>query len=55
MYRKLTSKGRKDALASQLPLASGRQVAFRQPIKVGSPEEWILARIVTCIQGDKNR
>lgn len=59
VVKKITAKVRKDNLLSQLPLAPGRQVAFRQPSKSGPLEEkkddWILARIVNCIQGDKNR
>lgn len=54
--RKNSIKTRRDALAGQLPLKAGRQVAFRQPKKdSGIKEEWILARIENCIGTDKNR
>ena len=58
-------KNRRDALANQLPLKTGRSVAFRQPKKgnevsggvtmAGGKEDWILARIENCIGGDKNK
>lgn len=57
----VTNQHRKQALQGQLPLAPGRQVAFRQPSTKGGShvdskrEEWILARVNHCIQGDKNR
>ncbi|KAK4051354.1 hypothetical protein OIV83_002838 [Microbotryomycetes sp. JL201] len=54
---KSTAKSRRDAITAQLPLTSGRQVAFKQPVKGGAAsgqkEEWILAVIVNSI--DKNR
>lgn len=51
-----STKTRRDALAGQLPLKAGRQVAFRQPKKDAAlKEEWILARIENPIGGDKNR
>lgn len=56
--KKPTLKSRRDALANQLPLKAGRQVAFRQPRKTGADlgkEEWILARIEYSIGGDKNK
>jgi SAGA-associated factor 29 len=62
--RILTKKERRDILTSQLPLKEGRFVAFRPPPKPGQPKnakqeagstDWIQARVVRCIQGDKNR
>ncbi|KAJ7600594.1 SGF29 tudor-like domain-containing protein [Mycena floridula] len=52
-------KLRREALASQLPLAENRKVAFHPTSKVNGsePEEnnWILAIITKCINADKNR
>ncbi|THH27998.1 hypothetical protein EUX98_g6199 [Antrodiella citrinella] len=58
-------KARREALAPQLPLRSGRKVAFHPPNtsgKVdgatamnGKDEEWILAVVIQCINQDKNR
>ena len=56
------AKSRKDNLSAQLPLLPGRPVAFLQPKKVSGSskedepgEEWILAKVVKCINGDRNR
>ncbi|KAI5480208.1 SAGA-associated factor 29-like protein [Pseudohyphozyma bogoriensis] len=55
-HGKSTAKHRKQLLEGQLPLSVGRMVAFKNPnTPPGDPEEWILARVVACIQGDKNR
>lgn len=59
-YKKPTLKARKDALAAQLPLKAGRQIAVKEskkgaPVVPGVPDNYILGRIVTNIQGDKNR
>ena len=61
--RPLTKKERRDNLSSQLPLKEGRPIAFRPPGKAqskgsrneGGSTDWIQARVVKCIQGDKNR
>lgn len=42
----------------QLPLQSGRKVAFKQPPAEGQREEdceWILATVLRCLLGDKTR
>ncbi|CAH7675284.1 SGF29 tudor-like domain-domain-containing protein [Phakopsora pachyrhizi] len=42
----------------QLPLQPGRLVAFKRPKKPSDSlgmEEWIMAKVVKCISGDKNR
>jgi hypothetical protein len=56
-HKKPTLKSRREALANQLPLKAGRQVAFRPPKKGADAgkEEWILARIESCLSGDKNK
>ncbi|KAJ7644127.1 SGF29 tudor-like domain-containing protein [Roridomyces roridus] len=62
-------KARREALARQLPLQEGRKVAFHQPSgkpsSGGKPsggggnadtgENWILAVVKKCLNGDKNR
>jgi len=55
-------KARREALAPQLPLQEGRQVAFHPPNTKtdsgagnGKDEEWILAVVTRCINQDKNR
>lgn len=50
-------RGRKPAKNLLLmPLQPGRLVAFRRPKKGdGTEEGWIMAKIVKCIGGDKNR
>ncbi|KAF5385639.1 hypothetical protein D9757_005457 [Collybiopsis confluens] len=56
-------KARREAWAKQLPLVGGRQVAFHPPPNKGGtsslPESddnnWILAVVDKCINGDKNR
>ncbi|KAF8511582.1 SGF29 tudor-like domain-containing protein [Gautieria morchelliformis] len=62
-------KARREALARQLPLQSGRKVAFHQPMTKGAPlhtkgdhgggegdsDTWILAVVKKCINQDKNR
>ncbi len=57
--KKWNAKTRKDWINSQLPLVKGRSVAFRLPAKAGAgdakSENWILARVVNSINGDKNR
>ncbi|SCZ89159.1 BZ3500_MvSof-1268-A1-R1_Chr9g10314 [Microbotryum saponariae] len=69
--KKATAKSKKDSSAApttssslafhaQLPLGPGRQVAFRQPSKSVVPgeekqDEWILARVIASIGGDKHR
>ena len=63
--KKWNAKARKDWINAQLPLAKGRAVAFRMPAKAGAgvglggsevkSENWILARVVQSINGDKNR
>ncbi|GAA5838262.1 hypothetical protein JCM5353_005765 [Sporobolomyces roseus] len=56
--KKSTIKGRKEALQAQLPLKPGRAIAVRQSKKSipgDAPGDWILGRILTCLQGDKNR
>ncbi|GAA5868158.1 hypothetical protein JCM1840_006161 [Sporobolomyces johnsonii] len=57
--KKPTAKGRKEALQSQLPLKPGRSIVVRQSKKNvpgdNTAGDWILGRIITCIQGDKNR
>ncbi|GAA5993982.1 hypothetical protein JCM11641_006440 [Rhodosporidiobolus odoratus] len=60
-YKKPSAKIRKDALTAQLPLKAGRQIAVKESKKnvagpaVATPDNYILGRIVQCIQGDKNR
>jgi hypothetical protein len=59
-YKKPTLKARRDALNAQLPLKAGRQIAVKEakkgtPVIPGVPDNYILGRIVSCIQGDKNR
>jgi SAGA-associated factor 29 len=58
------AKARRDALASELPLQTGRKVAFRpSPAHKGNAEsdgqpdegQWMLAIITECINQDKNR
>ncbi|GAA5897645.1 hypothetical protein JCM6882_000059 [Rhodosporidiobolus microsporus] len=60
-YKKPSAKHRKDALLAQLPLKPGRQIAVKES-KKGAPgapasvtDNFILGRVVQCIQGDKNR
>ncbi|KIK69523.1 hypothetical protein GYMLUDRAFT_186581 [Collybiopsis luxurians FD-317 M1] len=56
-------KARREAWAKQLPLVEGRQVAFHPPPNKGGPSSlqesednnWILAVVDKCINGDKNR
>ncbi|KAI0032564.1 SGF29 tudor-like domain-containing protein [Vararia minispora EC-137] len=57
-------KARREALSAQLPLQSGRMVAFHPPpagkpngTENGDTEDttWILAKVVRCINQDKNR
>ncbi|KAJ3763702.1 SGF29 tudor-like domain-containing protein [Lentinula raphanica] len=55
-------KARREALARQLPLQEGRQVAFHPPPNKGNnavaesdDNNWILAVVDKCINGDKNR
>ncbi|KDQ62429.1 hypothetical protein JAAARDRAFT_30341 [Jaapia argillacea MUCL 33604] len=58
-------KARREALAKQLPLQEGRNVAFHPPPHGAKPGEtsngdgddnaWILAVIMKCINQDKNR
>jgi hypothetical protein len=62
-------KARREVLARQLPLQEGRKVAFHQPSGKpsggGKPsgnggnadtgENWILAVVTKCLNGDKNR
>ncbi|KDE04450.1 hypothetical protein MVLG_05098 [Microbotryum lychnidis-dioicae p1A1 Lamole] len=71
MTKKATAKSKKETSATsttssnlafhaQLPLGPGRQVAFRQPSKsvvLGEEkqDEWILARVIASIGGDKHR
>ncbi|BGP16852.1 hypothetical protein JCM10213_003328 [Rhodosporidiobolus nylandii] len=59
-YKKPSLKARKDALFAQLPLKAGRQIAVKESKKngpgAGAPaDNYILGRVVQCIQGDKNR
>ncbi|GAA6017955.1 hypothetical protein JCM10207_002718 [Rhodosporidiobolus poonsookiae] len=59
-YKKPSLKSRKDALLAQLPLKSGRQIAVKESKKgptgpTVTPDNFILGRVVQCIQGDKNR
>ncbi|GAA6045046.1 hypothetical protein JCM8097_002333 [Rhodosporidiobolus ruineniae] len=59
-YKKPSIKARKDALLAQLPLKPGRQIAVKEskkgaPPAPGVPDNFILGRVVTSIQGDKNR
>ncbi|GAA5826379.1 hypothetical protein JCM11251_002340 [Rhodosporidiobolus azoricus] len=60
-YKKPSIKHRKDALLAQLPLKPGRQIAVKESKKSapGAPaivsDNFILGRVVQCIQGDKNR
>ncbi|GAA5851511.1 hypothetical protein JCM8547_001118 [Rhodosporidiobolus lusitaniae] len=58
-YKKPSIKSRKDALNAQLPLKPGRQVAVKEAKKGTAPQtvpdNYILGRIVTNLQGDKNR
>lgn len=57
--KKPTPKNRKDSLTSQLPLKPGRPIAVKESKKNVStgqqPDNYILGRIVQCLQGDKNR
>ncbi|GAA6063212.1 hypothetical protein JCM10212_006845 [Sporobolomyces blumeae] len=56
--KKSTAKGRKEALQAQLPLRPGRAIAVRQSKKTipgEAPGDWILGRIISSLQGDKNR
>ncbi|GAA5830705.1 hypothetical protein JCM3766R1_003397 [Sporobolomyces carnicolor] len=56
--KKATIKGRKEALQAQLPLKPGRAIVVRQSKQTqpgDGPGDWILGRIITSIQGDKNR
>lgn len=57
--KKWNAKSRKDWVNGQLPLGKGRAVAFRLPAKAGAgdvkSENWILARVISSINGDKNR
>lgn len=49
---------RRITLRDQLPLLPGRLVAFKRPKKpsdITGSEEWIMAKVVKCICGDKNR
>ncbi|GAA6049693.1 hypothetical protein JCM3770_004413 [Rhodotorula araucariae] len=54
-------KARKDAIAAQLPLRPGRPIAVKEskknapPAPATAPDNFILGRIVMCLQGDKNR
>lgn len=50
-----TAKSKKEAIAAQLPLQVGRQVAFRLPSKAGDgkKDEWILANVKSST--DKNK
>ncbi|KAJ6559199.1 SGF29 tudor-like domain-containing protein [Mycena vulgaris] len=62
-------KARREVLARQLPLLEGRKVAFHQPSgrpsgggkpsggggNVDTGENWILAVVTKCLNGDKNR
>ncbi|GAA5936666.1 Sgf29p [Sporobolomyces koalae] len=52
--KKSTIKSRKENLQAQLPLKPGRMICVRQS-KKDAPGDWILGRIISCIQGDKNR
>ncbi|GAA5913773.1 Sgf29p [Sporobolomyces salmoneus] len=56
--KKVTIKGRKEALQAQLPLKPGRAIVVRQSKKTlpgEGPGDWIMGRIISSIQGDKNR
>ncbi|WFD18835.1 hypothetical protein MCAP1_001046 [Malassezia caprae] len=56
--RLMEENSRLSGLQSQLPLQRGRRVAFCQPPRDeqgGAEEEWILATVVSTIQGDKYR
>ncbi|GAA6005582.1 hypothetical protein JCM11491_003691 [Sporobolomyces phaffii] len=56
--KKSTIKARKEALQAQLPLKPGRTIAVRQSKKTVPGEglgDWILGRIISSVQGDKNR
>ncbi|OAV97016.1 hypothetical protein PTTG_00104 [Puccinia triticina 1-1 BBBD Race 1] len=49
---------RRVAFRDQLPLLPGRLVAFKRPRKPSentSEEHWIMAKVVKCISGDRNR
>ncbi|KAE9400450.1 hypothetical protein BT96DRAFT_857386 [Gymnopus androsaceus JB14] len=54
-------KARREAWAKQLPLLGGRQVAFHPPpnkasaVTEADDNNWILAVVDKCINGDKNR
>ncbi|BGP48782.1 hypothetical protein JCM10450v2_004658 [Rhodotorula kratochvilovae] len=54
-------KARKDAINAQLPLRPGRPIAVKEskknvpPAAGNAPDNFILGRIVMCLQGDKNR
>ncbi|GAA5993406.1 hypothetical protein JCM10908_002651 [Rhodotorula pacifica] len=57
--KKPTAKSRKDALLAQLPLRPGRTIAVKESKKATTSgpasDNYILGRIVQCLQGDKNR
>lgn len=56
--KKSTIKARKEMLQAQLPLRPGRAIVVRQSKKTlpgEGPGDWILGRIISSIQGDKNR
>lgn len=58
--KKPSLKNRKDALNAQLPLKPGRPIAVKESKKSATgaqqtPDNYILGRIVMCLQGDKNR
>ncbi|BGP53231.1 hypothetical protein JCM8202_002558 [Rhodotorula sphaerocarpa] len=57
--KKPTAKSRRDALIAQLPLRPGRTIAVKESKKTTAPgpvsDNYILGRIVQCLQGDKNR
>ncbi|EIW68088.1 hypothetical protein TREMEDRAFT_33136 [Tremella mesenterica DSM 1558] len=59
LSREATGKQRKEMYADQLPLQSGRRVAFRLPAAKQREEDgeegWILAFVRKCIQMDKMR
>ena len=54
-------EARKDAINAQLPLRPGRPIAVKEskknvpPAPGNAPDNFILGRIVMCLQGDKNR
>ncbi|TKA58542.1 hypothetical protein B0A53_00283 [Rhodotorula sp. CCFEE 5036] len=57
--KKPTAKSRKDALLAQLPLRPGRTIAVKESKNASASgpasDNYILGRIVQCLQGDKNR